>query len=219
MLFCCCGCCLFCCYFFLLLLAVCCCCCCCSFFISFLSFLFSVDSASFASTSTKQMKKVKEKKGKKEESNKKNKKKDEAVKMKQRSRTEKPEKGRTQTNHRTRKLEQRSSMVGSNQTKQIIYFSSFVCLPYFYFFLSYSLFLVSFISLVCFKVKEAGLFVFCCFAFVAWAMSKEKTQKNKTPCFILSLFAVLSLQGFGNRKAKIKEESKTARRRNKKEEN
>ena len=152
--------------------------------------------------------------------------------MKQRSRTEKPKKGRTQTNHKTRKLEQSSSMVGLNQSKQkILIYSSFVFLSFFSFllFVFLSLFLFLFFPVFCFKVKEARLFVvllfcFCCFCCLA--MSKERTTKTKIttkpPCFIVFLFVLLSLQGFGHRKANIErkkeEESKTARRRKKKEE-
>ena len=141
------------------------------FHFSFTSF-FSLYSASFASTSTKQMKKVKR------ESNKKSKKKrwsngDQAEKQNRETK-----KGRTQTNHRTRKLEQRSSMVGLTQTKQNINFSSFVVFLILFlpsFFIPYLYF--HFFPLFCFKVKEAKLFVFCCLAFVVWAMSKGKKTK------------------------------------------
>ena len=134
--------------------------------------------------------------------------------MKQRNRTEKPKKGRTQTNHETKKLEQTSSMVGLNQTKQKYLFTP---LLFVFLFLDSSLFdslfLFIFSPLFCFtserrRIVCALLFCFCCLG--------NEQRKNKTPCFIVFMFVLLSLQGFGNRKAKIKEENKTARRRKQK---
>ena len=197
MLFCCCGCCLFSCYVF-------CCCLLCvvaavvvvvvlfSFFLYFLFFslfcffCFHVNEADEESEKEE---------GEKRESNKKSKKKrwsngDEAEKQNRETK-----KGRTQTNHRTRKLEQRSSMVGLTQTKQNINFSSFVVFLILFlpsFFIPYLYF--HFFPLFCFKVKEAKLFVFCCLAFVVWAMSKGKIKQS--PLFYSVFVCIVVFTGF-----------------------
>ena len=154
----------------------------CSSFLSFRFFLFFY-SVSFASTSTKQMKKVKERKGKNEESNKKTRRRRRRRRRWRRWSREaeqrNPPKGRTQTNHKTRKLEQSSSMVGLNQTNKICIYSFFVSSSFFLHFVFLSLFLFYFLyPLFCFKVKEkeAGLFVVLSFCFCCLGNEQRKND-------------------------------------------
>ena len=111
-----------------------------------------------------------------------------------------PQKGRTQTNHKTRKLEQSISMVGLNQTNKNVYLFVFCFSSFFLPFVVLSLFIFYFLyPLFCFKVKEQDCLLFCCFAFVVWAMSKERTTKKTIKPLFYSVFVcVVVFTGFGH---------------------